>query len=32
MIFVGKSFKVESLTRTFASSIMVCEEEFSTVS
>jgi hypothetical protein len=28
MIFVGKSFKVESLTKTFASSIVVCEEEF----
>jgi hypothetical protein len=28
MYFVGKSFKVESLTKTFASSIVVCEEEF----
>jgi hypothetical protein len=32
MIFFGKSFKVESLTRIFASSIVMCEEEFSTVS
>jgi len=32
MIFAGKSFKVESLARTFPSSIMVCEEEFSAVS
>jgi len=28
MIFVGKSFKVESLTKTFASSIVLCAEEF----
>jgi hypothetical protein len=28
LIFVGKSFKVESLTKTFASSIVVCEDEF----
>jgi hypothetical protein len=28
MIFVGKSFKVESLAKTFASSIVVYAEEF----